>query len=59
MKRSNNLIADVPPPTPLEPSRPARLPAKSDNEPDDKPANKPDKSSDQVPGRLAEHEAAP
>jgi hypothetical protein len=63
MKRSNSLIADVPPPSPLEPNRPDRLHAKSDEKsdknPDNKTADTTDKSSDQAPGRLTEHEAAP
>jgi hypothetical protein len=52
MKRSNNLIADFPPPAPREPNRPDPPPAK----PHDETGS--DKSSDQVPDRSTEHQVA-
>jgi hypothetical protein len=51
MKRSNNLIADFPPPAPREPNRPDPPPAK----PHDETGSNTDKSSDQVPDRSTEH----
>jgi hypothetical protein len=54
MKRSNNLIADFPPPAPREPNRPDPPPAK----PHDETGSNTDKSSDQVPDRSTEHQAA-
>jgi hypothetical protein len=41
MKRSNNLIADVPLPASLAPNRPDRLPAKPDGRSDRQLGNKP------------------
>jgi hypothetical protein len=52
MKRSNNLIADFPPPAPREPNRPDPPPAK----PPDETGS--DKSSDPVPDRSTEHQVA-
>jgi hypothetical protein len=55
MKRSNNLIADFPPPPPREPNRPDRPPALSPDE----TGNRTDKSSGRVPERSTEHQLAP
>jgi hypothetical protein len=54
MKRSNNLIADFPPPAPLEPNRPDPPPARSH----DKTGNNTDNSSNQMPDRSTEHQVA-
>jgi hypothetical protein len=54
MKRSNNLIADFPPPAPREPNRPDPPPAK----PHDETGSNTDKSSAPVPDRSTEHQVA-